>query len=172
MKLPKGFSRIDLDRNNELNDTPFNPAADAFSPGSNQKLFSDRFNQEIIDAMERFSNYFSKFGHFGSLERSQQELPSHWWIGDDFSGDSRVLMVDVLNRELTKFNIITGVQAELSAMDHEWMLLMRHDNDFDDVGDFVGAPGEFWFWVTRDRVEFYSELDGDLDYFYSSIPTE
>ncbi|MEL7263922.1 MAG: hypothetical protein AAFP69_03790 [Planctomycetota bacterium] len=172
MKLPKGISRIDLERNNELNHTPFNPAADAFRPGSNQSFFSDRFNQEIGDVIERFSNYFSRFGHFGSLERSHQKLPSHWWINDDFFGDSRVLMVDVLNRELTKFNIITGAQAELSEMNHEWMLLMAHNNDYDDIGDFVKAPGEFWFWVTRDHVEFYSELDGDLDHFYSSLPTE
>ena len=167
--LPAGYVRIDIARNNELNHTPFNPASDGYRPGSDESYFSDRFNDEIRSAMKRFSDYFSQFGEFGSLERSQQGLPSHWWIDDDFHGVSRVLMVDLLNVSLTRMDVLNGAQRELNSMEHDWMLLLAHNNDYNDVGEYVGLPGEYWIWITKDNIEIYSELDSDLETFYSSI---
>ncbi|WP_442510501.1 hypothetical protein SH528x_002126 [Novipirellula sp. SH528] len=169
MDLPIGFTRIDVKRNDQLNHAPFNLSSDGYRPGSDESYFSDRFNDEIGSTKERFSTYFSQFGEFGSLDRSTKGLPSHWWIDDDFHGVSRVLMVDLLNPALTRIEVLKGAQRELNALEHDWMLLLAHNNDYNDVGEYVGLPGEYWIWITKESVEIYSELDKDLETFYSSL---
>lgn len=169
MQFPFGYYRIDFARNQEINTQPFNDAHDGYR--QDRRDFSDRFTREIIDFKDKISRYFAKFGEFGSLDRYMKNLPSDWWINDDHYNTSRVLMVDVLNPSLTRYEIIEGARDELQTFAYEWMLCLGHNNAYDDRGEHVGTPGEYWFWITADRVKFYSQFDSDLDNFFASLPS-
>ncbi|MCO6045990.1 hypothetical protein NG895_18990 [Aeoliella sp. ICT_H6.2] len=167
--LPNGYFAIDESRDSELNTVPFNSAIDGME---SESTFTDKFAAEIADTMNRFSNFFSTHGAFGSLERYDKELPSDWWIDDDFYSTSRVLAVDILNPNLQTYAIIEGIREELRQLDEDWMILMHHDNDFDALGNFVERPGSYRIWIRTDRVEIYAERPEDVDNLMNSLPGE
>jgi len=147
---------IDAKRNEELNESPFNKAEDGME---SENMFTDKFNNEIGEAMTLMSTYFEKHGEFGSLDR-YGKLPSDWWIGDDFYSTSRVLLVDLLNPKLQRLEVIRGVQAQLQDLPNDWMILLSHNNDHDRYGNYVGKEGEYFIWVTKDKVEVFSKRSG------------
>ncbi len=162
----EGLIFIDKARHDELNSSPYNPALDGMA---SKKRFSDKFAAEISAVREHFLNYFDKFGHYGSLERYNKKLPSDWWIDYDFFSTSRVLFIDLLNPELQNYDILHGAQKELSKLENDWMLLIGHDNDYDQLGDFVEKPGEYYFWINSKRIEVYTEREKDIQIFLNSL---
>ena len=122
MDLPSGYTLIDLERNDEIDSVPFNVAAGAYDESSGKLTVSDWWNDEVSYVQKKFRDFFSKYGEFGSYERSYKKLPSDWWIDTDFASESRVLMVDILNPSLTRVEILEDAQAELSTLKNEWML--------------------------------------------------
>lgn len=168
-RLPNAYFLIDELRNSELNTAPFNHAIDGME---SESRFTDEFAAEIGETKKRFSNFFSKHGEYGSLERYDEKLPSDWWIGDDFYSTSRVLAVDILNPRLQVYAIIEGVRRELQKLDEDWMILMSHDNDYDALGDFVGRPGSYSIWIRADRVEIFTERPEDIEIFMNSLPND
>ncbi len=168
MQLPLGYRRIDSARNHELNTQPFNEAYDGYRQDGSD--FSDRFTREIREFKSMISDFCATFGVYGSLDRFLDKLPSDWWINDDHYSSARVLMIDILNPALTRYEVIEGAREVLRTFPHEWMLCFGHNNAYNDCGQHVGNPGEYWFWIKADRVEFYSELDSDLEVFFKSLP--
>ena len=165
--LPNDYVIIDKSRHDELSTAPFNDAVDGMETESR---FTDEFSKEIADTMERCSKLFSKYGKFGSLERYEEKLPSDWWIGDDFYSTSRVLSVDILNPKLQDYKVIEDVRRELGKLESEWMLLMSHDNDYDELGDFVGGDGSYSIWIRADGVEIFFERPVDIENLINSLP--
>lgn len=70
------------------------------------------------------------------------------------------------------YPIVNAAQRELSKLPAKWMLLLGHDNAFDDIGMHVGRDGEYYFWITENKVEIYSEREEDLEVFYASLGKE
>ncbi len=157
-EVASGVFLINEERNKYLNETPFNNAEDGME---SENMFTDKFNSEIGEMMNLMSKYFEQHGEFGSLER-YDKLPSDWWIGDDFHSTSRVLTVDLLNPKLQNLQIIRGVQERLKDFHNEWMILLTHDNDHDRYGRYVGKEGSYSIWVTKDKVEVFSERMKDI----------
>ncbi|MFH2060421.1 MAG: hypothetical protein ABIJ59_16170 [Pseudomonadota bacterium] len=163
--IKEGCYLIDRNRHEKLNTTPYNPAQNG---QQNKNRFSDNFASEISDIMECFSNYFNKHGKYGKLERYGKES-SDWWIDSDFYSTSRVLFIDLLNPKLQDYKIIQGAQNELAKLQNNWMLMIGHNNEYDALGNYVGKPGEYYFWITKQKIEIYSEREEDILIFIKSI---
>ena len=160
------YEIINLEEHQKIQTTPFNEDKNGLETPN---TFSDKFNNEIGQAMEVFKKYFEQHGKFASLERYDEGLPSDWWIGDDFYSTSRVLFIDILNTKLISYDIILGAQKELKKLESNWMLMVGHDNDYDDKGEHVGKPGEYYFWITIDSIKVYSERPEDIAKFTETV---
>jgi hypothetical protein len=79
------------------------------------------------------------------------------------------LFIDLLNPRLQSIEIIRGAQELLTTLEHDWMILLGHDNDYDATGQYVGDDGEYWIWITASKVEIYSERPEDIQLFMESI---
>lgn len=157
---------IDKNRHDKLNMDPYNAALDGMKDKNN---FSDEFTSEILEVKKLFTNYFNRFGKFGSLERYYDKKPSDWWMNDDTYSTARVLFIDLLNPKLQEITIIQGAQKELFKLKNDWMLMIGHKNDYDALGEFIGKTGEYYFWVTKNKIEIYSEKEDDILLFMKSL---
>ena len=164
--LPVDYILIDKQRHEQLSKTMFNPADDGLE---SEKRFSDQFNKEILHTMKACSDYLAQYGEFGSYKRYKDGLESDWFIGEDFYCVSRVLFIDILNPKLQSYSIIQGLRNILSSFPTKWMLMVGHNNDFDNKGQYVEREGEYYFWIREEIVEIYKERDEDLSQFYHSL---
>ena len=163
--LGDGIYLVDRVRHDFLNETEFNPETKGMA---SENMFTDKFAAEIANVIKVCSDYLEQHGEFASLDRFGK-LPSDWWIDDDFYSTSRVLFVDLLNTELQTIAVIQGLQGILSTLDHEWMVLLAHDNDYDAKGDYVGEEGEYSIWITASEVQIFSERPEDIHHFMESL---
>lgn len=163
--LGDGIYLVDRVRHDFLNGTDFNPETNGMA---SENMFTEKFAAEIANVMTVYSDYLEQHGEFASLDR-YGKLPSDWWIGDDFYSTSRVLFVDLLNPELQKIEVIQGAQDLLSTLDHDWMVLLSHDNDYDAKGNFVGKEGEYSIWITASKIQVFSERPEDIHHFMESL---
>ena len=163
--LGDGIYLVDRVRHDYLNETEFNPETKGMA---SENMFTDKFAAEIANVMKACSDYLEQHGEFASLDR-YGKLPSDWWIGDDFYSTSRVLFVDLLNPELQTIEVIHGLQRLLSTLDHEWMVLLAHDNDYDAKGDYVGEDGEYSIWISASQIQIFSERPDDIHHFMESL---
>ena len=166
ISLPASYLLIDTQRHQQLEKTMFNPAKDGLA---SELKFSEEFNNEIRRIMKACSKVLSRYGEYGSYDRYRQGLASDWWISDDFYSISRVLSVEILNPKLQSFTVIESLREVLPTLPTKWMLLIGHDNDYDDKGVYVGREGEYWFWVREEGIEVYVERPDDLIPFYRSL---
>ena len=117
--------------------------------------FSEQFNNGSV--MEACTDLLARHGVFGSQDRYSKGLASDWWINDDFFSVSRVLSIDILDARLQTYVVMEGLRNLLFNFSSDWMLMVGHDNAFDNRGQFVGKPGSYYFWIRKEIVEIYSE---------------
>jgi hypothetical protein len=161
--------RIDKNRHDQLEMVTYNPAINGMKDKYN---FTDDFKSEIREVDKLFSDYFNKYGKFGSYDRYCDKKPSDWWIDDDGYSTNRVLFIELLNPKLQKINIIKGAQKILYKIKNDWMLRIGHKNLYNASGEYVGLPGEYYFWVTKSKIEIYSEKDDDILILLKSLKVD
>jgi hypothetical protein len=165
-ELPPGYVIIGKERHKQLETNMFNPAGDGLVA---ENRFSDRFYNEIASVIKACSEVLAQHGEFGSQDRYYKGLASDWWMDDDFHSASRVLFIDVLDRRMQTHVVMEGLRNILFKLPSDWMLMVGHDNGFDNRGQFVGEAGSYYFWIRKEIVEVYSERPEDIATFYCSI---
>jgi len=164
--LPQNYVLIDKSRHEQLRTTEFNPAEDGYESANR---LSDRFVDEIHQIKVACSEFLAIHGEFGSVDRYVKQLPSDWWIDDDVFSVSRVLFIELLDSRMQTCTVVEGLRSVLHRLRADWMLMVGHDNAYDNRGQFVGKPGSYYFWIRKETVEIYSETPEDLETYYSSL---